>query len=67
MQMIKGNHSKNVQSRVMVVIHDTPSECASQMYEVSSKYLLQFSSYSAADRTDARGKQYVSNPSRVET
>ena len=29
----------------MVVVHDTPSECVLQMYEVLSKYLLQFSSY----------------------
>ena len=29
----------------MVVVHDTPSEFALQMYEVSLKYLLQFSSY----------------------
>ena len=26
----------------MVVVHDTPSECALQMYEVFSKYLLHF-------------------------
>ena len=31
----------------MVVVHDSPSECALQMYEVSSKYLLQLSSYRA--------------------
>ena len=29
----------------MVVVHDTPSECVLQKYEVSSKNLLQFSSY----------------------
>ena len=31
----------------MIVVHATPSECALQMYEVSSKYLLKFSSYRA--------------------
>ena len=30
---------KNIQSRVMVIVHDTSSECALQMYEVSLKYL----------------------------
>ena len=32
-------NSKNIQSRVMVLVHDTSSECALQMYEVSLKYL----------------------------
>ena len=31
----------------MFVVHDTPSDSALQMYEVSSKYFLQFSSYRA--------------------
>ena len=49
----------------MVIVHDTPFECALQMYEVSSKYLLQFSSYRAdtiCDRqTDRRnGKNNMS-------
>ena len=35
----KGNNSKNIQSRVMVLVHDTSSECALQKYEVSLKYL----------------------------
>ena len=30
---------KNVQSRVMVLVHDTSSQCTLQMYEVSLKYL----------------------------
>ena len=30
---------KNIQDRVMVLVHDTSSECALQMYEVSSKSL----------------------------
>ena len=58
----------------MVVVHDTPSECALQMYEVSSKYLLHFSSYRAdticdsrTDRQTQEEKQYVSHPSRRET
>ena len=42
--MIKGESLQNIQSRVIVVVHDTPSECALQMYEVSLKYLLQFQS-----------------------
>ena len=33
--------------RVMVFVHGTPSESALYMYEVSSIYLLQFSSYRA--------------------
>ena len=33
----KGNNSKNIQSRVMVLVHDTSSYCALQLYEVSSK------------------------------
>ena len=37
--MIKGNNSKNIQSRVMVLGHETLSECALQMYESSLKYL----------------------------
>ena len=48
----------------MVVVHDTPSECALQMYEVWSKYLLQFLSYRADTilwQTDRRkGKNNMS-------
>ena len=35
----KGNNLKNIHARVMVPVHDTLSECALQMYEVSLKYL----------------------------
>ena len=35
----KGNNLKNIQARVMVLVHDTSSQCALQMYEVSLKYL----------------------------
>ena len=35
----KGNNLKNVHARVMVLVHDTSSQCALQMYEVSLKYL----------------------------
>ena len=35
----KGNNFKNKQSRVMVLIFNTSSYCALQMYEFSSKYL----------------------------
>ena len=31
----KGNNSKNIQSRVIVLVHDTSSNCALQLYEVS--------------------------------
>ena len=34
----KGNNLKNIQARVMVLVHDTSSQCALQMYEVSLKY-----------------------------
>ena len=35
----KGNNLKNIHARVMFLMHDTLSECALQMYEVSLKYL----------------------------
>ena len=35
----KGNNLTNKHARVMVLLHDTLSECALQMYEVSLKYL----------------------------
>ena len=35
----KGNHLKNKQAWAKVLVHDTLSECALQMYEVSLKYL----------------------------
>ena len=37
--MFLGNNSKNTHARVMVLVHDTSSQCALQMYEASSKYL----------------------------
>ena len=44
----KGNSLKNIHARVMALVHDMSSECALQMYEVSSlKYLLRLSSYRA--------------------
>ena len=30
---------KNIHAIIMVIVHDTSSECALQMYEVSLKYL----------------------------
>ena len=33
------NLKKNIYARVMVLVHDTSSQCALQMYEVSLKYL----------------------------
>ena len=35
----KGGNLKNTHARVMVLVHDTSSQCALQMYEVSLKYL----------------------------
>ena len=35
----KGNNLKNKHARVMVLVQDTLSECALQMFEVSLKYL----------------------------
>ena len=35
----KGNNLKNIHARVMVLLHDTSSLHALQMYEVSLKYL----------------------------
>ena len=35
----KGDNLKNIYARVMVLVHDTSSQCAFQMYEVSLKYL----------------------------
>ena len=35
----KGDNLKNIYARVMVLVHDTSSQCALQMYDVSLKYL----------------------------
>ena len=35
----KGNNLINERASVMILVHDTSSECALQMYEVSLKYL----------------------------
>ena len=35
----KGDNLKNIYARVMILVHDTSSQCALQMYEVSLKYL----------------------------
>ena len=35
----KGNNLKNIHVILMVLVHDTSSQCALQMYEVSLKYL----------------------------
>ena len=34
-----GDNLKNTHARVMVLVHDTSSQCTLQMYEVSLKYL----------------------------
>ena len=33
----RSNHSKNIQSRVMILVHDIASYCALQLYGVSFK------------------------------
>ena len=38
-QCSKGNNLKNIKARVMVLVHDTSSQFALQIYEVLSKYL----------------------------
>ena len=35
----KGNNLKKIHARVMVLVHDTSSECALQKYEASLKYI----------------------------
>ena len=35
----RGNKLKNIQAKSMLLVHDTSSQCALQMYEVSLKYL----------------------------
>ena len=35
----KGYNLRNKHAKVVVLVHDTSSECALQMYEVSLKYL----------------------------
>ena len=35
----KGDNLKNTHARVMILVHDTSSQCALQMYEVALKYL----------------------------
>ena len=43
----KGDNLKNIYARVKVLVHDTSSQCALKMYEVSLKYLKRLSSYRA--------------------
>ena len=35
----KGNNLINKRARVIILVHDTSSKCALQMYEMSLKYL----------------------------
>ena len=46
-KLSKGNNSKNIQSRVLVLMHDIISQCALQVFEVWLKFLKRFSSYRA--------------------
>ena len=41
----KGDNLKTIYAKVLVLVHDTSSQCALQMYEDSLKYLLWLSSY----------------------
>ena len=41
----KGNNLKNTYARVVELVHETLSQCALQMYEVSFKYMKRLSSY----------------------
>ena len=41
----KGNNLKNIHAIVMVLVHDTSSQCALQMYKFSLKYMKRLSSY----------------------
>ena len=36
---------KNINARIMVLVHDMSSQCALQMYKVSLKYIYRLSSY----------------------
>ena len=62
----KGSNLKNIHARVIVLMHDTSSQCALQMYEGSLKYqVIEQTRFCDGRRqtdrqTDARGKQYVS-------
>ena len=44
----------------MVLVHDTSSECALQMYEVLLKYHKRLSSYRAARNSISHGQRYNS-------
>ena len=37
--MLQGEYLENKHASVMVLVHDTLSECVLQMYEISLKYL----------------------------
>ena len=45
----KGDNLKNIYARVMVLVHDTSSQCALQIYEASLKYLC--NGYQVIERT----------------
>ena len=71
----KGGNLKNTHARVMVLVHDTSSQCALQKYEISLKYLYS-NGYQVIERTrfcdgqtDGRkGKNNMSpDPCRGET
>ena len=48
----KGNILENMHARVMVLVHDTSSQYALQMYEVLLKYLQRLSSFNSVQLTE---------------
>ena len=64
--MFQGELFKIIQARVMDLVHDTSSNHAVKMYEISS--VFKSGQNSVTDKQmDAWAKQYVSRPAREET
>ena len=53
--LTKEDNSKGKQGRVMIPIHCTSSQCPISIYEVSTKFLVQFWSY-ALDKSVTEGR-----------
>ena len=51
-----------IQSRVMVLVHDTSSYCALQLYEVSLKYLYWLSTYTERTQNSIANDQREITP-----
>ena len=54
-----GNDSKNIHSRVNVLVHDMLSECALQMFKVSFQYPELLSSYTATRNSIANDQKEI--------